>query len=239
MTAQDLITSSLRLIGVLASGESLGANEATDGLSSLNDMLDSWSTNNLLIPNKVREVFALTSSQQTYTMGQSGSPSFSTARPIHIEDVYVQVGSGSNVIERPVQILTMQEFADIKLKTLQSTFPIYCYPEGTYPNETLNFWPIPSAADNIVIYSAKPLANLSSLTTAISLPPGYQRALRYALALELAPEYGRPVSEDVAAHASAAIADIKRINYRPRYLKVDDAINPSARTWDWRIGDSL
>lgn len=237
MTAQDLIASSLRLIGVLASGESLPADMATDGLASLNDMLDSWSTNNLLIPNKVREVFSITSSKQSYTMGSSGSPDWSTSRPMWIENVLIQQGSGQGTVEFPVEMLTKDQWSDITTKQIQSTYPIYCYVEGTYPNETINFWPVPNTTDNVVIYSAKPLASLATLTTALSLPPGYQRAIRYSLAIELAPEYGKQIPESVAEKSAAAIADIKRINHRPKYLYVDDALRPSKRIWNWRNGE--
>lgn len=236
MTAQDLISSALRLIGVQASGESLGANEATDGLSSLNDMLDSWSTNNLLIPNKVKEVFSLTPSKQAYTMGTSVSPDWNTARPMWIENVYVQQGAGSNTLDLPVQIYTKDQWASIPTKQTQTVYPTYCYPEGTYPNETLNFWPIPSTSESVVIYSAKALAHLG-LSTTISLPPGYNRALRYCLAVELAPEFGATIPEAVAAHAAASIADIKRVNHRPKFLIVDSALRGQKPGFDWRTGD--
>jgi len=41
-TARDMITRSLRAIGVLHSTETPSADEALDGLSALNDMLNSW-----------------------------------------------------------------------------------------------------------------------------------------------------------------------------------------------------
>jgi hypothetical protein len=41
-TARDLITMSLRTIGVLHSGETPSAEEATDGLDTLNQLMNSW-----------------------------------------------------------------------------------------------------------------------------------------------------------------------------------------------------
>lgn len=235
-TARALVESSLRLIGVLASGEAASAAEATDGLNSLNDMLDSWSNENLFIPNKVREVFPLTSAKQTYTMGASGD--FNTTRPISIENVLVQLGSSSPAVEMPMRILTKDEFANITLKGTTSTFPEACYPEGTYPLETLNVWPVPTTGNNLVIYSAKPLANLSGLSSTISLPPGYQRMIRFNLAVELGPEYGKAIPEAVAAIAETAKAAIKRKNSKPKYLLVDEAISARASIFDWRLGES-
>ena len=41
-TARDLVTMSLRTLGVLHSGETPSAEEANDGLATLNQMLNSW-----------------------------------------------------------------------------------------------------------------------------------------------------------------------------------------------------
>lgn len=48
MTGRDLVSSSLRLIGVLASGETPTAAEATDGLKAFNQMLANWRTESLM-----------------------------------------------------------------------------------------------------------------------------------------------------------------------------------------------
>lgn len=235
MTALDLITGSLRLLGVTASGESLSANESSDALSALNDLLDSWSTQSLLVPNRVREVFPLVSGQQSYTIGTGGN--FNTARPMRIENALIQMTSTSPTAEIPLKILTKDQFAGIILKGLTSTYPRYVYPEGTFPLETLNVWPIPSQADNIVLYSWKPLANLTSLSTVLNLPPGYNRALKHHLAVELAPEFGRSVAPEIVAVADAAIADIKRMNFKPSYMRVDDALKATPAVWNWMTGE--
>lgn len=234
-TARDLLMSSLRLIGVLASGESLSSSEATDGLSALNNLLDSWSTENLLIPNKVREVFPLVPSQASYTMGTAGN--FNTTRPMQIEEAFIQLTSSNPVIELPVRILTKEQFASILIKQLSSTLPTDLYAEGTYPLETLNLWPVPSSVNNLVLYSSKPLAELTTLGTALSLPPGYERALRFNLALELSPEYGRAVPDVVALTASDSKANLKRQNAKPKYLRVDDALLARGAVWNWMTGE--
>lgn len=236
MTALDLITGALRLIGVTASGESISANEAADALSALNDLLDSWSTQSLLIPNRVREVFPLVSGQQSYTIGTGGN--FNTARPMRIEHALLQITSVTPALEIPLKLLTEDEFAGIVIKGMNSTYPLYAYAEGTFPLETLNVWPVPNQVNNIVLYSWKQLANIASLTTVFNLPPGYNRALRHHLAIELAPEFGRSVAPEVVAVADAAVADIKRMNFKPSYMTVDDALRAVPVVWNWMTGDS-
>lgn len=235
-TARDLLSSSLRLIGVLASGESAGASEATDGLSTLNDLIDSWSTEQLLIPNKVRETFSLSAGTQSYTMGSGGT--FNTSRPMKIEDALIQIPGASPATEIPIRILNKDEYTQIIQKTSQSTIPSCVFPDYAYPLATLYFWSVPDQVVTAVLNSWKPLSQLANLSTSLSLPPGYLRALRFSLAIDLAPEYGRPVSAEVAGIAAESKSAIKRMNSLPLYLQVDEALRAKPAAWDWRTGGS-
>lgn len=236
MTASDLIAASLRVIGVLASGETPTYNEQNDALKALNDLIDSWSTQQLLIPTKVREVFPLVANQQTYTMGTSGN--FNTTRPQMIENALIQLAQNSPVLEIPMGLLTKEQYQAVILKTTVSTFPLYLYNDQAYPLSNINVWPVPNTAiNNLVLYSWKPLTELAAINNALSLPPGYERALKFALAVELAPEYGRPLSDEVAVLAVESKADIKRMNYRPQYLQVDKEIRAKPAVWNWMTGE--
>lgn len=229
MTGRDLISASLRLIGALAPGESLAASEATDGLASFNRMIDSWSTESLLIYARVRESFSLVAGTAAYTMGSGAT--FSTTRPQVIESVTI---SRSSVETPPLNLLSLAQWAAIPDKTTQST-PDSVYASGSYPNETLNFYPTPDAADSVIIYSQKVLTAIT-LDAAISLPPGYERALVYNGALELAPEYGKQIDAMVLKAAEESKNSIKRANYRPNYLEILDVPAGSRGRFDINTG---
>jgi len=90
MTGLDLVSRSLSLIGVLASGETPSGAESSDGLSFLNDLLDSWNAERLMVFTITREAFDsngnpfyLTLGKQDYTMGTGGN--FNFPRPARIE----------------------------------------------------------------------------------------------------------------------------------------------------------
>lgn len=222
MTGRDLVSASLRLIGALAPGESLASSEATDGLSALNRMLSSWSTEELLIYARVREEFTLTPSTASYTLGTGGD--FSTTRPLRIDEALLRDETQTPAVEYPVRILSLAEWASIRLKGVSYDRVTALYAEGTYPLETLNLYPMPSAAHKLVLWSWKPLTEVSTLDTAVAFPPGYEEALVYGLALRLTPEYGKAVPDAVAIVAVEAKANIKRMNHRPQYLRVDEAL---------------
>lgn len=68
-TTGDLIRSAMRKIGVLASGEPLTDSEGADGLQTLKQMVDYWSTQHLLIPITSKVVMQLYANIKEYTIG--------------------------------------------------------------------------------------------------------------------------------------------------------------------------
>lgn len=211
-TVRDLIKGSLRLIGAIASGETPRADEQADALFVLNDMIESWSTEGLVLRRNTRETYTATGGVQTFTMGTGGN--FNTTRPIALERAAVM----QNDIEVPLEILNIDEWADIANKSQTSTYPIKIYEDNNFPLNNVSLWPIPSANVQLVLYSWKPLSRFSSVNDTIQLPPGFQRALRYNLAVELAPEYEKSAAAEVVAIASESKANIKKTNTKPIYM---------------------
>ena len=222
-TWRDLIKGSLKLIGVISPGETLPADEQSDAFNTLKAMLDSWSTEKLIASVVTREVFALTSGQSSYTMGPTGN--FNTARPLRIENATIL----NNSNELPMDILNADQWAGVSQKNVQSSIPTKIYSEGTSPLETINLWPVPDGSNSLVLYTWKPLSSLASVGATISLPPGWERAIKYNLAIELAPEYGKSAPAEVVATAQESKANIKRVNIKPIYVGVDPAITRGRR----------
>lgn len=230
MKARELISTSARLIGALAEGESLSAQGAVDALASMNRMIGNWSTQRLLVHSILRETFPLSAGVQAYTMGTGAT--FDTDRPQALERAGVLVTASGSTTEYPLRIATVEQWAEIVVKDVQSDFPSDVYPEGTYPDETLNFWPVPSSAQTVVLYSRKPISSIATLDTVISVPPGYEEAMVYNLAIRLAPEYGKMVPDAVALVANDSLANLKTMNHTPRYLETDPALRQRRGTYD-------
>jgi hypothetical protein len=62
------------------------------------------------------------------------------------------------------------------------------------------------------IVSVETLSEVSSAATDMYFPPGYLRAFRYNLAMELAPEFGVEPSPQVVRVAMTSKRNLKRIN---------------------------
>jgi hypothetical protein len=69
----NTITSALRSIGALSTGETPDANTAGDCFNLLNEMLDQWSNDHLLVFTQQEIIQELTGGQYIYTIGPNGS----------------------------------------------------------------------------------------------------------------------------------------------------------------------
>lgn len=211
-TALDLITRSMRLAGSIGKGEAPDDDEAADGLTALNSMQASLSTNRLTAYYVVEETLTLVGSQATYTMGSGGD--LNTTRPTRIEDAcFIRYG-GTGGYDLQLQMLNFEAYAGIVAKSTSSNLPAYLFVDMQNPLVRLTFWPIPtSAAAEAHIFSWKQLQQFTALTDVLALPPGYEEMLAFNLAVRWAgPEFGQPISEDVRKIAVRSLADIKRIN---------------------------
>jgi hypothetical protein len=230
MTGRDLVTDALQLIGAIAPGESLTAQEATEGLSALNKMLATWSTEGLLIYAITAESpITLTAGDATYTLGTSGDI---TTRPISIESALIRDGS----TDYPVRILSLEEFSRISAKSVQSTIPYALYDDGGFPQRSVTLYPVPSAAKSLLLFTRRPLSSVSTLDTELSFPPGYEEALTYNLGVRKAPSYGRVLDPQVIDIAFETKAAIKRANHKPSYLGADEAVLPSGTLYNIHTG---
>jgi hypothetical protein len=71
--AKDLINGALRSIGALASGESPDPDTANDALVMLNDMLDQWSNQKMMLFCVQEVIHELTSAKYIYSIGNSAA----------------------------------------------------------------------------------------------------------------------------------------------------------------------
>jgi len=68
----DIINRALKDIGAIASGEVATPEEAQDAFDMLNDMLDQWSNEDMMVFYKNEIIFPLTAGQTQYTIGPGG-----------------------------------------------------------------------------------------------------------------------------------------------------------------------
>ena len=217
MTADDLLKSALRRIGVLASGETYTTQEGLDGLAVLYALIDEWRTQRLTVLTQARSTYTLTANTASYTVGVGGT--FNQQRPLWWDAVTYIQDDGS---EMPLRVIYLADEWARKDKTLTATVPTAVYVNTNYSLTTLTFYPIPTTAVSVALYyPASHLTSIASLTTAVSVPPGGWNALRYNLALELSEEYGKAPTPLLLKRAAESLANFKRVNVNRDVLHTD------------------
>lgn len=208
-TANDTINGALRLLGVLAEGETPSSDTSNDALVALNAMLESWSIERLAVYATQDQVFTWPASTISRTIGPTGD--FVGSRPILLDDATYFRDPSTNVSYNILQI-NQEQYDGISVKTVTSTYPQVIWVNTGFPNTTLTVYPVPSRSLEWHIVSVVELAQPATLATTLSFPPGYKRAFRYNLACEIAPEFGVEPSPQVMRIAMASKRNLKRIN---------------------------
>ena len=128
------------------------------------------------------------------------------------------VKPAGTAIELPVNVLTRAEYRAIPNKDLSATYPTDLWYEREWPLGKIFLYPEPSAAATLIYYVWKQLPSGMALADRFNVPPGYLQAIRYNLAVELAPEYGRMLEEGnpVPMTAQTSIAHLAARNLDKR-----------------------
>lgn len=208
-TVLDLITDALQDAGIVAQDQPVGASDAQKAFRLLNRMLDSDSTESLMVYNNVEEVFPFIGTQQVYTIGLTGAD-WTTTRPVKVTDAYVRDTNGNDTY---VKLVYYEEYASLISKQTTSTIPLCAYYNATFPNGTFTFWPIPSNTTyRFVLWSWKLLTQFTSINQTVILPPGYEQYIESNLAVRACIGFSRPIPQEIAVWAAESKAQIKRIN---------------------------
>lgn len=241
-SANVLITQAFRLLNVLGTGETPSDAEAEDARVTLNQMVDAWGAERLTMHEEVRTAFTLTSGTGTYTIGTGGN--FNIVRPVWIDRGSVILDSAAtDPLELPISgPLTVEQFQRIAQKSTDSSYPTYFYYDWGFDASergNITVYPIQNRANvQLVLYTpGLAVSQFTNLTTVFVWPPGYQRAIKYNLAMELAPEYGvKQIHPIVERTARRSFAVIQAANAKPPIMRMDNALVGRKR-WDFRTGN--
>lgn len=240
-TALDLITKSLKRLNAIAGTETPTADLAADALDRLNALIETWSTESLTVWRQIVyggvPITPVQPALPYYYIGP-GADIEAIVRPPWIDAVSWLLGSGPQQMEYPLVRWTKDEWQAERMKLFPSTQSTHFYYLPDWPNGALYLWPLPSSSFRLWIYAPLAIVGPVSLTTVMSYPPGYSRALRDWLAIEMAPELGRQIDPALMLSASDALAQLKRSNYQPRKLSLDPRLpGTHCGAYDWRTDE--
>lgn len=253
-TLRELITSSYRLLNIIQAGQAPTADDMDIGRQALNVLIDSWSADRLAIYSISPYYFYMQGGQKDYTLGPGGD--WNIERPMQIEQATVTLsgnltldpltglyslsGTGST-LDLPITMMNDEQYAAMSVKFIPSTFPVGLYDNGNYPLRTISLWPVPQQNNIITLWLWQPLANVEDLNATVSFPPGYERALKFNLAVEVAAEFGKELPGQIGTIARESYGKIKRINAQHPVIvgSPELAAGPRNAQFNWVTGNFI
>jgi len=226
-TVADTVLAAYRLAGLVPSAGALySPSQGAEGLLALNAQLDAFKIQNYTIYALTVTDFAMIPNQQKYLLGTDATvkpPDVLMPRPPKIRAIALLYTNVSPILEIPLLLYNDQEWEAVGIKTLSTPMPTAGWYQPTVPNGTLWMYGVPQTAWSIRLYTEMVLQEVKSLTDTLVLPPGYNEAVVYNLALRLAdlnPLRAKPNQRIVVA-ARAALALIKANNAEPILMRAE------------------
>lgn len=188
VTRDDIIKRALRLLGVLAQGETPSTDQVSEAAIALNGLVKAWQADGMPLWAIKQRSVTLIADTASYTLD--------TPKPLKILQAWNH-DSTSNV-DIPMRIITKQEYNILGNKT-SSGNPIQCYYDPRRDNGILYLFPVPATAqvgvNSISLVYQAPFEDFDASTDTPDFPQEWYDAITYGLATRLAPEYGIPSTD--------------------------------------------
>ena len=183
----QLIAGSLRLTGVVSSGESPTADQITEGAEALNMMVKAWEADGMPLW-AIKQYPLPLSSSAIYNIGIGQTVNIS--KPLKVIQAFLHdVVSGTPDI--PMRIITRDEYNRLgnKVSTGQ---PIQVFYEPLRDYGIVHLFPVPDATSiankQVVLVYQAPFEDFNSATDTPDFPQEWYEAVKYGLAVRMAGE---------------------------------------------------
>lgn len=248
-TVADLVTDAFIEIGAWAPGEDANSNpdEAQWGFRKLNEVLDVWQA----MRNKVYayqfQIFTFQAGINPVLMGPSPAAIWTVPqRPVRLESAALILNAGFPV-DLIINVQDKDWWALNQVKSIQTNVPTDVYPDYTWPDASLYFWPVINVGDQVRLQTWQTVQSFISITDPIggaggpdTLPPAYRTALKLTLAESLCSGSNKTPSPTLIASATIARAAMIGNNAQAPRISLQDSGMPKGggkrSDFNWQSG---
>lgn len=210
-----IIKGALRLVNAYASTGSPQPEQMQDALESLNILLKSWQVEGALWLKQYATLTCV-SGKAKYTIPGAETVSDETsaqiARPTRISNLTRRTTlTGADIPMDDGRPMARSDYAALPNKDA-SGVPLRAYYDPQLVTGALYLWPVPDSNTIQIKFTCdRPIQDMLSDTDTFDVPQEQIRRIKYALALEIAPEYAMPAG------------DYDRLNQR--YKEISEALS--------------
>jgi hypothetical protein len=158
ITGRDLVTDAMLWINAIDAVEVPSAEEAAFVLRALNRILDNWNADRAAVYADAFNTYTLTPALSPHTIGPSGTWVV-TSRPVSVEGAVLVFNTTNN----PQVGITLRDaswYRSLLAPSVSTSTPTDLYYEPDWPNGKLFFWPVPSTAYQVTLWTRVLLARL-------------------------------------------------------------------------------
>jgi hypothetical protein len=223
-TTNDLIISSLYLLGELGVGEAPDAFMLSTGLEIINEIIDGFSADSIYISYLTNIDFTFTPGQPTYSISDIVPSDINSDRVVDLSFATYTVNTDPNQpITYPLMIVSKAEYYNVvRLQNLQAR-PGIIFLDKQPTESFVTLYPAPDQTYQCSLKVKSMINSLSANEDLTELPPYYYGFLKYALAREFRSYYPSGNWNDTAEQKyQEYIQNLKSGN------EVDVTIRPSA-----------
>lgn len=209
-------------------------------IPAFNRMVGSWNCDRPKIFTVRLDTLPLIAGQMIYTVGDGAD--FDMPRPQAIQNGVVVLQNGVRVVP-PMTALADEGWARISVQTIPSSIPQAYYYDGSFDASTgwsrIYLWPQAVASLEVDWYTWQALPVVASQDDTVALPPGYEEAITYNLAVRLASlnPLMANMPQESRVLARKALAAIESLNSKPPAMSTDfPAKRGGAGTFFWFDG---
>lgn len=188
-----IIYSALRKVGAISVGDVADGETLNNAVEALNEIVKSWQNEHLFLWQVLPQTKALTSPVASYAM--ETNPAIYA-----IDSAYIRLGTGQAQTDIPVEVITFKQYNAIVNKQSRGQ-PYYIAVDNQNVGgfEGVGPWfyvyPTPDKAYTLFYTGIVALKDFELAGGNGDITAPFQRALIYALANDLADDYGVPSSE--------------------------------------------
>lgn len=140
---------------------------------------------------------------------------FKMARPLRVLDSFSRINSGNSALDYPITATSRERYIEIGFKAITSPWPVAMWYSPQMPLGQLSFYQAPSDAGELHLFTDVLLTNFATVDTDVRMPQGYVRMIKWALAKELAPQFGKEWGPTHNKNLNDAMNNVKQLNRQP------------------------